>query len=219
MTVAYLRISTEKQHLEESARRDIAFRRFARSACRTLGNGGRERAQERQGAQAGQCTGTHEARRYVGRYGVVAAQPNADRNNVYHGNVSRTRDSPVQHEVRFRLRRLDQQQGTLLRIRPRRRDRAQPDIDAHARGAGSTARRGCGARAQKGTVRQAAVARTSSRRDYGDAAPRYAVGRDMPRVRAYRPRRFIGSGLRTAPSTRYIRGGAAAGMLRQSVRS
>ncbi len=142
MTVAYLRISTEKQHLEESARRDIAFRRFARSACRTLGNGGRERAQERQGAQAGQCTGTHEARRYVGRYGVVAAQPNADRNNVYHGNVSRTRDSPVQHEVRFRLRRLDQQQGTLLRIRPRRRDRAQPDIDAHARGAGSTARRG-----------------------------------------------------------------------------
>lgn len=75
--------------------------------------------------------------RHIDRDGDLPSEPLADRDNGHHGRMSRQTDQHLHYEGTLYLRQFHQQQGTVLRFRPGRRDRKESHFHAYEGGAGA----------------------------------------------------------------------------------
>ena len=141
MIVAYLRVSTGKQNL---ANQQDEIRRFAESRELVITNwvtevvSGKAKEKDRK-------LGRLLKRMKRGDTLIVTEISRLSRTLTdimgNHGQMPQARNQPVHHQGEVLLRRHDQQQGALLRVRARGRNRAQPDLHAYPRGAGAASGR------------------------------------------------------------------------------
>ena len=121
----------------EPAGRDPAVRGGKGLSDRFMGGRDRKRKdcpQEKETRAAAQKNGQG---RHIDRDGDLPSEPLADRDNGHHGRMSRQTDQHLHHEGTLYLRQFHQQQGTVLRFRPGRRDRKESHFHAYEGGAGA----------------------------------------------------------------------------------
>ena len=152
MIVAYLRVSTGKQLLENQKNEISAFAQNRNMVIDQWVTEIASGCKQRNDRKLGTLLRRMKKRRFTDRYGTVSVESYADRHHDHHGNIVAKRCGPVQHKRTLQFRQLAQQQGTLLRFRACCRNRTQFDLHAHPRSACLASGTRCQARTKKKAV-------------------------------------------------------------------
>ena len=151
MIVAYLRVSTGKQLLENQ-KRNLRFRPKPKHGHRPMGYRDCKRMQTEKRPQTRNVVASHEKRRFADRYGTVSVESYADRHHDHHGTLLQKGVVLYSTKERYSFDNSLNSSSTLLRFRACCRNRTQFDLHAHPRSACLASGTRCQARTKKAVI-------------------------------------------------------------------